>query len=262
MMNRILLLVLLITISQAVAADPAPILVVREMDPWRMVIGSDSAKFAIYDDGSVIYQAVKPTAERPFSRREVDDPSKLAEALLRFDPATVDAEYELSSATDQISTTIWTPKKTIEIYGNWREPLTVGAGDDPDLKAIDERERKMWETLPKEIRDFLTKVEAERQTVGEQWLPETIEVMLWPYEYAPEESIIWPEGWPDLKSKTTRKRGKDSYSVFLPSKSYSELLQFISTQKEKNAVLINDKKMAISLRFPFPMEARWMRRTN
>ena len=120
----------------------------------------------------------------------------------------------------------------------------------------------MWETLPKEIRDFLTKVEAERQTVGEQWLPETIEVMLWPYEYAPEESIIWPEGWPDLKSKTTRKRGKDSYSVFLPSKSYSELLQFISTQKEKNAVLINDKKMAISLRFPFPMEARWMRRTN
>lgn len=47
-MKRFAIAAAIITISNAVAADPAPILVVREMDPWRMVIGSDSAKFAIY----------------------------------------------------------------------------------------------------------------------------------------------------------------------------------------------------------------------
>ncbi|MBK1884705.1 hypothetical protein JIN85_20000 [Luteolibacter pohnpeiensis] len=257
-MNRILILLAIITISNAIAADPSPILVVREMNPWRMVIGSDSAKFAIYDDGSVIYQTAKPTVERPFSRRKIDDPSKMAEALLGFDPAKVDAEYELSSATDQISTTIWTPEKQIEIYGNWRKPLTLGGGDDPDTKAIDEGERKMWEALPKEVRAFLAKIEEERENAGDPWLPESIEVMFWPYEYAPDQSIVWPAGWPDLNAKTTRKRGENSYSVFLQSKNYPELLKFIATEKEKGAILINEKKMAISYRFPFPGEYKWM----
>lgn len=259
-MNQTLLLLAIITISNAFAADPAPILVVREMDPWRMVIGSDSAKFAIYDDGSVIYQAAKPTAERPFSRRQIDDPAKASERLLGFDPAKVDVEYELSSATDQISTTIWTPEKKIKIYGDWRKPLTFGGLDNPDMKAIDERERKMWEALPNEVRAFLAAIEKEREKEGDPWLPESVEVMLWPYDYAPDASIVWPAGWPDLKSKTTRKRDEDSYSVFLPSESYPELRKFILTRKEKGAVLINEKKMAISYRFPFPKEAAWMHR--
>ncbi len=257
-MNRILLLLAVITISNAVAANPAPVLVVRERDPWRMVIGSDSAKFAIYDDGSVIYATAKPTTERPFSRRKIDDPTKLAQTLLGFDPAKLGAEYELSSATDQITTTIWTPEKKIEIYGNWRKPCILSSRDNPDMKAIDEHERKMWEALPKEVRGFLARIEKEREKQGDAWLPESIEVMLWPYEYAPDASIVWPAGWADLKSRTTRKRGEDSYSVFLPSISYPELRKFISTCREKGAILINDKKMAISFRFPFPDELKWM----
>ena len=270
MMNQILLLLAIITTINAVAADPAPILAVREMDPWRMVIGSDSANFAIYDDGSVIYQAAKPTAERPFSRRKIDDPVKASKTILGFDPAKVGAAYQLSSATDQISTTIWTPGKKIEIYGDWRKPLTFGGrDDDPDMKAIAERERKMWKALPMEVRAFLTRIEKEREKEGDPWLPESIEVMLWPYEYAPDASTIWPAEWPDLKSETTHKRDEDSYSVFsrgesysvfLPSESYPELRKFISTCKEKGAVLINEKKMAISYRFPFPKEASWMNR--
>lgn len=255
-MNRILLFAI-VAFSYVGAAEPEPILVVQEMDPWRMVVGSDSAKFAIYDDGSVIYQTANPTAERPFSRRRIDDPAKEPEKLLGFDLKNVGAEYELSLATDQISTLIWTPERQIEIYGDWRKPLTISSGDDPDLKAIDERERKMWEALPKEVRTFLARIEQEQGKAGEPWLPANIEVMFWPYEYAPEASIIWPAGWPDLKSNTTRKWGEDSYKVFLASKSFPELRKFVSTQNEKGAVLINDKKMAISYRFPFPGELKW-----
>ena len=103
-------------------------------------------------------------------------------------------------------------------------------------------------------------MEKERETTGEAWMPEFTEVMFWPYEYAPEESIVWPATWPDLKADTTKKRGEgDSYSVFLPSARYSELRKFIATRKEKGAVLINGKKMSISYRLPFPGESRWMR---
>lgn len=260
-MNRILHLLALLTISNAIAADPKPVLVVCEINPWQTVIGSDSAtKFVIYDNGSVIYQTSKPTVERPFSRREIDDAAKVSQTLLGFDPAKLGAEYELSLATDQISTTIWTPLKKIQIYGDWRMPLTFDGIDNPDIKAIEEGERKMWETLPKEVRAFLARIEKDREREGDPWLPENIEVMLSPYEYAPDASIIWPAGWPDLKSKTTRKRDEDSYSVFFPSESYPDLSKFFSTRKEKGAVLINQKKMAISYRFPFPKEADWMQR--
>jgi len=257
-MNRILLLLALITIGHAVAADPAPILVVRETDPWQTVIGSDSAKFAIYDDGSVIYLRAGSTAERPFSRRKINDLATLSETLLGFDPAKVGAGYVLSSATDQISTTIWTPGKKIEIYGDWRKPLTFGSRDDPEMEAMREHERKMWETLPGEVRGFLKRIEKEREKEGKPWLPENVEVMFWPYEYAPNASIVWPAGWPDLNSKTTRTRHEDSYSVFLPSERYLEFRKFISERKKKGAVLINGKKMAIDYRLPFPDEQKWM----
>jgi hypothetical protein len=260
-MSRILLILALLTNCNAIAADPEPVLVVCEMNPWQTVIGSDSAtKFVIYDNGSVIYQRVKRTVELPFSLRKIDDPAKVSQTLLGFDPAKLDDEYELSSGTDQISTTIWTPLKKIQIYGDWRKAPIPSGINNRDIKAMEEGERKMWEALPNEVRAFLARIEKEREREGDPWLPENIEVMLSPYEYAPDASIIWPAGWPDLKSRTTRKRDEDSYSVFLPSQSCPELSKFFSTRKEKGAVLINEKKMAISYRFPFPKEAAWMHR--
>lgn len=258
-MIRILFLVAVLTTGAANAADSEPILIVHEMDPWRMVFGSDSAAFAIYDDGTIVYQRVAKEETISFASRMVAEPINEANELLGFSMEEVESDYELSSATDQITTTIWTPKKTIQIYGNWRKPFTIGADDDADLKAIDARERKMWETLPAGLRTFLTRVEKEREKEGEAWLPESIEVMLWPYEYAPDESIIWPAEWPDFESETTRKRGEDSYSIYLPAKTYPDLKKLLSTQKEKGAVLLNGKKMAASYRFPFPHEEKWMR---
>ena len=251
-MKRRLSLLALVTMSHVAAADPAPLLVVREMDPWRMVIGSDSAKFAVYDDGSVIYQAAKPTEERPFEKRKVENPKLVVGKLLAVDLAKMEKSYELTAATDQITTTIWTPERRIGIYGNWREPSP---------KAANDEQRKMWESLPGGIREFLKRVEKERETEGEAWMPESIEVMFWPYEYAPEESIVWPASWPDLKAATTKKReGDDFYRVFLPSSKLAELRKFMATRKDKGAVLINGKKMTVSYRFPFPGEDRWMRR--
>lgn len=90
------------------------------------------------------------------------------------------------------------------------------------------------------------------------WLPDKIEVMIWPYEYAPEASIDWPKDWPGLDDPTTVKRGKDSYSLYLRSADYPALTAFLETRKEKGAVRIGGHKWTASIRFPFPQEASWM----
>ncbi len=57
---------------------------------------------------------------------------------------------------------------------------------------------------------------------AKDWLPEEVEVMVWPYEYAPEASIIWPKDWPSFDSSHAVKRGEKSFSIFLPAADYPD----------------------------------------
>jgi hypothetical protein len=243
-------------------ANGRPLFVIIERNPWAMVIGSDSPTFALYDDGTLIYQREQSTPEVPFLMRKITDPKNFQNQLAPFDLAKFARHYELSSATDQITTDVWTPARAIRIYGNWRRPLANGRKSDPDMKALFEREQKMFQSLPSEIRQMLARIEEERKANGTPWLPKKIEVMFWPYEYAPDVSITWPKGWPGLNAKDSRKRGTHSYSVYLPSDKLDELQQFLKTRKERGAVLIDGKKMAESYRFPFPDEEAWMTKSG
>lgn len=36
-------------------AEPTPVLVFIQTDPWKMVIGSDTPRVAVYDTGEVIF---------------------------------------------------------------------------------------------------------------------------------------------------------------------------------------------------------------
>jgi hypothetical protein len=62
-----------------------PLLVIIGTNRWRMVIGSDSPRFAFYEDGTVIYSAEKATANEPFRSRTVPDAKQKADELLAFD---------------------------------------------------------------------------------------------------------------------------------------------------------------------------------
>jgi len=88
---------------------------------------------------------------------------------------------------------------------------------------------------------------------SQKWTPRYLEVMIWPYEYAPEASIVWPKDWPGLDSKRSFKRG-DSYSIFFDGSVLPELQKFLRTRKEKGAVEIGGKKWAVSIRSVFPNE--------
>jgi hypothetical protein len=220
-------------------AEPKPLLVIIERNPWLDVIGSDSPTFALYEDGTLVYLPEKPVDGPTFLSKKIVDPQKAANAFLGFDPGKMQREYQLTYSTDQPSTTIWTPAKRIFIYGKWRT--------------------KTEYPLLAEIRAALVKIDQQRATTGTTWLPPKIEVMLWPYEYAPDSSINWPNDWPNLTSKDTLERKKGNYSVFLPTAKLPDLQKFLANQKPKGAIFIDGRKMAASYRFPFPGEAAWMK---
>ncbi len=150
--------------------------------------------------------------------------------------------YKLSAWEDETTTVLWTPTKTVNIYGNWRDKP---AGD----------ELKMWESLPNEIREALFGIDRERSIEGSAWLPSTIELTFSPYENAPEESIIWPDEW----LEGARKEWDDSFTLVLPSGKWPEIRRFLATQKDKGAVLVDGQKMYVDIRLPFPGEESWGR---
>lgn len=83
------------------------------------------------------------------------------------------------------------------------------------------------------------------------WLPNKIEVMLWDYNYAPNKRP-WPENFPDLNSPSTIKFNDNTYSVFIDKADFDKFKKYYLSMGEKEAVEINNRKMAISYGLPFP----------
>jgi len=216
------------------------LLVLLETNPWLMVVGSDSPRFALYDDGLAIFRAGDG-----FKSVSLSD-AEMSALLDRVDaPALVPLakRYEVSSATDQpteiLAMFVEGKRSIIDIYG--------------PLKSLD-----TGSSVPEKIMSAYRQLTTFDHPRAQSWLPDKIEVMIWPYDYAPQASIIWPKGWPGIDDANTVKRG-DSYSLFVPSSHYAALTAFLRTRKEKGAVEIGGKKWAAAIRFPFPNEASWMR---
>jgi hypothetical protein len=229
-----LLIVLLLSVSLARADDI--LISLYEYDPWRMVIGSDSPTFILYSEGQVIFW----NAELKKYQSTVLNKDNLEAELSELQKLTdLESDYSLSDWSDQptqvIAFKLGNRIKKISVYGNLR---------------------KQEEVRKKAPREFLSKFDyftSYSKEDAKDWNPTYIEVMIWPYEYAPEKSIVWPSNWPDIESYGTKKRG-DSYSIYLPFSHSDELNKFIATRNKKGAVEINGKKWAVSTKTPFPHE--------
>lgn len=208
-----------------------PEVVLIETDPWAMVIGADVPSFALYSDGQVIYRVdggFRSVLLPPEKHRAILDAMAFSDRL---------TEYSISNATDQPSTQIVLigddKISGALIYGSLRSGSSRGA-------------------LPPKIVAAYEMLHGFSDSAAVPWLPEKIEVMIWPYEYAPEASIDWPAAWPSLDDRFTVRRG-DSYSLFLSSQHLDDLRAFLATRRERGAVRIGGKKWAVSWRLPFPM---------
>jgi hypothetical protein len=233
-------------------ANPRAIAVLVSTDPWLMVVGSDTPRFALYDDGYVIY--AQQTSEDDYVHMVARlTPSQLAGVkakLLAFTADPVPKQVNLRPGwTDQPETHIALDvdghKLVTYIYGG------LGPVDELDTGTL--RKPDHADPLPAQVEGLIEYLSEFRVANAQPWVPEQLEVMLWDYSYAPEASIQWPSKWPGLSAPTTRKRG-DAYSVFLPGTEEEALIALLATRNEKGAVEVDGKKWAVSYRRVFP---RW-----
>jgi hypothetical protein len=234
---------------------PKPIAVLIQTDPWASVIGAETPRVAVYEDGMVIF---RKQSEKGVSYHRKDlSASELSDFKLRLTNITNVKELKrfyslLPHVTDQPEAIFYIREEarelTTRVYGikaaGRMLPYTVLPGNQkPD-------------EVPEALLELSKYLYAVDFSGSQEWTPRYLEVMIWPYENAPEASIFWPKDWPGLDSKSSFKRG-DSYSIFLDGSMLPELRKFLSTRKERGAVKIGGKKWAVSFRSVFPSEPMW-----
>lgn len=240
--------------SQAVQppAHPRAIAVLLTTDPWLMVVGSDTPRFALYDDGYVIY--AQQTSGQDYVHMVARlTPSELASVkakLLAFAADPVPKQIDVRPGrSDQ-------PETHVGLDVDGHKLVTYIYGSLAPVEELDKekpREQEHGDAVPAQVAGLIEYLSEFRVANAQPWVPEQLEVMFWDYSYAPEASIRWPSNWPGLNAPTTRKRG-DAYSVFLPGTEEQALIAFLATQNEKGAVEVDGNKWAASYRRVFP---RW-----
>ncbi len=222
---------------------PHPLIVLLTSDPWLPVVGSDSPAFALYSDGTAIFRAKAGFASTKLDQNQQAD---LVAVFSNPELAALAGGYDAASATDQ-------PENTLLVYGN-KEPFYISVYGSLDEESVREK-------LPKTIIKAFDHLRGFRPSIAQAWWPDKVEVMIWPYEYAPDRSIVWPKRWPGLNDPVTRKRGA-SYSLFISSTELPALRTFLASRKEKGAIEIDGKKFSARIRLPFPHETLWMAPTT
>jgi hypothetical protein len=220
-----------------------PALVLIESDPWLDMIGSDSPSFALYEDGTLIQRKGSGFVSTQLTPQSRD---KLLRTLSVEALHPFYGEFIATTTTDQIT-------EDLLVY-HGAKPVFIsvyGSLADPEVRS----------KIPPQVVAAFDKVKTYNPPAERPWLPDKIEVMVWPYEYAPDASTEWPRDLPDLQDPNTISRG-DSFSIFVPASKLSEVRAILASRKEKGAIQINGKKWAASIRFPFPQEQLWMAPNN
>jgi hypothetical protein len=235
---------------------PKPLAAFIQSDPWAMVIGSDTPRVAIYENGDVIF--VKDVGGSLAYHHISLGKDQLETARARLAPVLklrqLKPRYNLSpNVTDQ-------PEAMFYLRDGDREIATSVyglSGRDIKQPASTKRTALADPAAPPEelikLHEWLYGLDF---SGSKAWTPKYVEVMFWGYSYAPEASIHWPNDWPSLNSSRSIKRG-DMYSIYLDGSLLPKLREFLSARSERGAVEIEGQKMAVSYRFAFPGERTW-----
>ena len=250
MKKRIILFLIILSLAMsgiAYSGEGNPIVVLFEANPWLMVIGSDSPSFALYDSGLLIFAKDREYLAITLTEKEKEEFLN----YLSIDSSFYELKdyYDACTWTDQPTSTIYLWKgddvKKVSVYGNIR------GGEEEDTSYGEPRKE-----TPGAFLNLYDRLVSYTNDKALPWMPEKFEIMIWPYEVSPENAAVWPEDWPDINSSDTKKRGEDSYSIYLNSELYED---YRNLCKDTSALLINGKTWAASVRYPFPNEEKWMK---
>lgn len=233
-----------------------PIAVFTQTDPWALVIGSDTPRVAIYENGDVVFR--KKVDDGYAYHRAALDMIELQNVRERFRRALAQPEVEpyydvAPGITDQSRALLYFNDGGREIvtsvYG-----LTAGSAERLDAGSLGNN----WKAIvpPDELLALHEWLSGLDYPDSAAWTPKYVEVMLWNRMSVPDTSIQWPRAWPSLNSDRAIRRGS-SYSIYLDGAVLPSLREFLATRTEKGAVEIEGRKMAASFRFAFPGEPLW-----
>jgi hypothetical protein len=219
------------------ADQPAPLVVLLENDPWRAVIGSDSPMFALYEDGTVIQRVGTGFTTTRLTARE------MKQVVGPLDLSRYYGRFVADDASDQ-------PEQTFLDYRSAKPVFVSVYGSLHD--------REVRSRLPKDVVSAYDTLIAFRHPRSRPWLPEHVEVMIWPDDHARDPSVRWPQEWPDLDDPRTVRRGEDSFSLYLSSARLPEVRALLGRVSAKGALELDGRTWSASIRFPFPLEDLWM----
>ena len=247
-MSDIVRLAIFVTVFVASAAVNAaePHVVLLERDPWRTVVGSDSPTFVLYSDGLAIFRTSNASSSRSgylSTRLSSAEYQAFISSISPKAMANLAASYMAASSTDQPNNElhVWLNgrRKSVSVYGALRRDAEARSKTPADFLRVF---------------DAITKFSAE----ASPWLPDYIEVLIWPFDYSAEQPLQWPEGWPPFEQ--ARPRGREGlHQLFLEAKHFDRLNELINSLNPKQAVSLANRKWAISYRLALPQENAWAR---
>ena len=209
---------------------------------------------ALYDDGQVISLTLEPDKTPTYLHTHLSDAElrTITQQLVSFgDYSQLERVYELTVfATDQPHTMIYLHLEG-KTFTTTVDGLRLSETRRPTYSLFQHPDR--LPTLLKDLYGYLIGLDFPK---AQPWRPASIEVELWPYDYAPDASIHWPEDWPGLDSPSTQRRG-DAYAIVLPGTALPQLRALLRTRHARGAVEIDKRKWAVSFRFMFPGECIW-----
>jgi hypothetical protein len=233
-------------------AGPQPIAVLLLETPSAPIMGAETPRIAIYENGEVIFyhQGSNPQKD-PYFYAEMSFPA-MSEVLRQLKTVTnlpgLKSSYNASNSPELGAALFYLRAggKTVvtSVYGLRPENMGTNAGELPAGR------------VPEALRNLYRYLLTVQFIPGRLWRPAYEEAMIWPYEDNADGLIHWPKDWPDLKSGQTIKRDS-GYSIFLDASLRDDLKHFLSGKKDNHAVEIDGQKWTVASRPVFPSEPIW-----
>ena len=233
-------------------AGPKPIAILLQENPWAAVMGAETPRIAIYENGEVIYSRGDPAQKgSAYFYAELSFPA-LADVLNHLKPVAdlknLKPMYNLPDDNNQGASLFY-----LSVDGKVVVTSVYGLNPQDDREGF--RVRTVGR-IPDELRELYHYLLTIDFTESRPWRPAFVEAMIWPFEGDPDKTLVWPKAWPGLDSGRTKER-KNGYSIFLDGSQRDELKDFLSGEKERDAVEINGKKWTVASRPAFPSEPVW-----
>jgi len=130
------------------------------------------------------------------------------------------------------------------------------------IRAGLEDSMKLRSDVPAPFKQLYARLMAFSPPSATGWVPDSLQVSIWPYEYAPDNPpLAWPQRWPGLDSPRWKRRSddlvKEVRTIRLPFSDRPLLDSLLVARREKQAIGITGRKWAVGYRWLFPQETEW-----